>query len=99
MPHRRRKMVRRSSPSCCFDRSAPVSAGQGRSVMEKLVNFRDFGAVTAGEGCRVAAGRLFQRGQVGSLGTTPFGRVYALDLKHMVRTEMIRVWQEGVIAG
>src|SRR3546814_269185 len=84
MPHRRRKMVRRSSPSCCFDRSAPVSAGQGRSVMEKLVNFRDFGDVTAGEGGRVAAGRLFRSGQVGSLGTTPFERLHALDLKLVV---------------
>src|SRR3546814_12955895 len=75
MPHRRRKMVRRSSPSCCFDRSAPVSAGQGRSVMEKLVNFRDFGDVTAGEGGRVAAGRLFRSGPVGSLGTPPLERL------------------------
>src|SRR3546814_6678578 len=84
MREMRRKMVRRASPSGWFDRSAPVSAGTGLAVMEKLVDFRDFGDVTAGEGGRVAAGRLFRSGQVGSLGTTPFERLHALDLKLVV---------------
>lgn len=52
--------------------------------MEKLVNFRDFGGVTAGDAGRVAAGRLFRSGQAGPLGTTPFERLHALDLALVV---------------
>jgi protein tyrosine/serine phosphatase len=45
----------------------------------QIVNFRDFGGLPVAGGGHVTSGALFRCGQPGSLGTTPFEALVALD--------------------